>query len=238
MFEVSVKEVRHRLPAAIDDYAGRGGRARKPGRAAPGDPAAHAARLRRRGPPAAEARAARQARRAVRFPGAARHGRHGIRNDLGAIRGRSARPAGRSRRGPPKPDQDAAGGAAPMRTGRCRQCYRAGGNRSGGRLGSRAGDRRGAQKPAEHEAERGGSPRDPASGVERRAARRGGDHRAGGDRARRRLRHGTGRPRATRKTTRRPASEFRRIAERRVRLGAAACRGRPQQQYTQSARKS
>ena len=77
-----------------------------------------------------------------------------------------------------------------------------------------------AEKPAEHETDRGGSPRDPASGVERRAGRRGGDHRAGGDRARRRLRHRTGRPDerdgGRREETR---EEFRRIAERRVRLG-------------------
>ena len=157
VFEVDVKEVRHRLPAAIDDDAGRGGRARKPRRAAPGDPAADAARLRRLAPPAAEARAARQARRTVRFPGPARHGRYGVRRRSGGNTRRSAMRADRSPRGPPRTGagRAPAAGAGRCRPDRCRQCIAPEETALEG-ASDRAPATAEAAKPAEHETDAAG----------------------------------------------------------------------------------
>ena len=88
VFEVAVKEVRHRLPAAIDDTLAE----------AVGlenlDELRQEIRQRMQRDYDGIARqrlkrdAARQAGRRLRFPGAARHGRDGVQLDLGAIRGR------------------------------------------------------------------------------------------------------------------------------------------------------
>ena len=153
----TVKEVRHRLPAAIDDAL-----AEAVGLESLAELRQEIRQRMQRDydghrAPAAEARAARQAGRATTIspvpPGMVEME---FDVDLGAIRGGARSPPTDRRAGCREPER----GRQPRRgAGRCgrstRQCHRAGGNRAGGCLG-RAPATAEAAKPAEHETDAAG----------------------------------------------------------------------------------
>ena len=180
-------------------HARRGGRAREPGRTAPGDPPAHAARLRGDRPPAAEAAAARQAGgRQYDFPvppGMVEMEFNSIWAQYEGEKEARKQIAARAAAGATAADEPARGRSMRLRSSRRRRPpWKAPSERAPASAEAAAAARRTRSSAAP------GPPRRPAPGLARRADRRGRGDRAGGDRARRRLRHRADRRRGSTRT--------------------------------------